>query len=172
MARAMAGRPPGPGASRSQVSRKSFLAPCALVNGIFMGRPAPVSWGAMSVSYAPVKVDHRLEFLDDGQFQLVANAIGGGELDGGIHWVAALHHGPFVPKEQVGAPQRRDPRQSIADAERLAHRDAHLAIDAGQIVAARCDNSRAAHVTGCEERGGLMHPRAAALGISARFGPG
>src|ERR1017187_6802545 len=82
--------------------------PCALVNGIFMGRPAPVSWGAMSVSCAPVKVDHRLEFLDDGQFQLVANAIGGGELDGGIHWVAALHHGPFVPKEQVGAPQRRD----------------------------------------------------------------
>src|ERR1035441_6611829 len=166
MARAMAGRPPGPGASRSQVSRKSFLAPCALVNGMFMGRPAPVSWGAMSVSYAPVKVDHRLEFLDDGQFQLVANAIGGGELDGGIHWVAALHHGPFVPKEQVGAPQRRDPRQAIADAERLAHGDAHLAIDAGQIVAARRDDSRAAHVAGSEERGRLLDRKSTRLNSS------
>ena len=96
----------------------------------------------------------------------------GCQMDGGIHRVAALHHGPFLPKKQVGAAESGKPRQAVADAESFAHGDAHHAVNARQIVAARGDDAGSAHVAGSEERSGLLRPGAAAFRVGARFGPG
>src|SRR5437867_2798462 len=91
----------------------------------------------MPVSYAPVDLDHRLVLLRNRQLQAIAYAIPGGALDRGLDGIAAFHHRPFLPQEQVGARQGGQPRESVADVEGFAQRNSHLAVDAEEIIARR-----------------------------------
>src|SRR5579863_8720256 len=126
----------------------------------------------MSDSYAPVDLDHRLVILDDSFFQLITNAVPGGAIYGGLDGIAALDHGPFLPEEEVGAFHGRIPDQAVADAECLAQRDSHFAIDPGEIIALRGDDTGTPPVARRQVIGGLADRRAAADGIGSRLGPG
>src|SRR5450432_389032 len=55
------------------------------------------SWGTTSASRAPVDFDHGRILHDNAFLQPVTGAPQGHAIDRGLHRVAALHHGPFLP---------------------------------------------------------------------------
>src|SRR5689334_7273850 len=74
-----------------QVRRKSFRAPCALVNGIFMpGRP-------------PINLDYRCALYHDFVHQIVIGPLPLRAMDRRLYWISPKAHRPLFPQKQVGA---------------------------------------------------------------------
>src|ERR1041385_4852528 len=97
-------------------------------------------------SCPPVDFDRRLVLFLDRELQAIADAERSSTSDGLLDGIAAFHYSPFLPEKQLGTLHGSQPWQAIGDTEGLAQRYSHFAIDSGEIVAARCDDTGTPHV--------------------------
>src|SRR5262249_32727929 len=123
------------------------------------------SWGTIPASYVLIDLDHRFILLNYGQQQTVLNPIAARAQDRGLREIAALDHGPFFVKEQIGAAGCREIGEPVRDAEGLPQRYAQCAEDPVEIVAGGSEDTRPRPVSWSQEVSRFVHPGAAALRV-------
>src|ERR1017187_8766720 len=110
------------GTSAASVIRKSFFAPCSLVNGIFID--------------SPVYFNSRSAFDGHALFEFIMRTMQPGFVNHGLNIVATHRHGPVRMQKQIGAGDGPGPLHIIVACQSVGQRDAESSVDGGEVAEA------------------------------------